>query len=337
MKQILNVGLLVCAFVSITACGPTVTHSVNFNPTEPLRLAVLPFRYASDDGSSSEVAPPTSNLLIDSINPLASLPTSSPTQLARTYVQNELTATRFDVLTPFLVEATLAHSGLTNSDGAFLQQKIHALSPQEICEELLTCDAVLYGTVYDWDRDYYGIESVSSVDIEVVVRSARTGAELFRSRAKDSDRRGISGGPTGFSDIVLEPIRGLDASIIEELAQKTVASIFRPLRSKPTTPVSGPPSIYAAATDSHHGNFGLAKPLLVLAYGSDAKVASFSIGSVIQDIPMVEKYPGHYVGEYYPLDGDTFSAQTVTVQLRDEFGRTTTHTLPGQPLRLASQ
>jgi hypothetical protein len=324
----------ICACV--TACGPTVTHTVNFNPSEPLRLAVLPFRYVGDGASSSEVAPPTSNLLIDSINPLASVPTSSPTQLARTYVQNELTATRFDVLTPFLVEATLAHSGLTNSEGAFLQQKIHALSPQEICEEFLTCDAVLYGTVYDWDRDYYGIESVSSVDIEVVVRSARTGAEIFRSRGKDSDRRGISGGPTGFSDLVLEPIRGLDASIIEELAQKTIASMFRPLRNKPTSPIAGPPSIYAAATDSHHGNFGSAKPLLVLMYGSSTKTASFSIGSVIRDIPMVEKYPGHYAGEYYPLDGDSFSQQAVTVQLRDEFGRAATHAVPGQALQLSS-
>jgi hypothetical protein len=113
--------------------------------------------------------------------------------------------------------------------------------------------------------------------------------------------------------------------------------MFRPLRSKPTTPVAGPPSIYAAATDSHHGNFGAAKPLLVLMYGSTAKVASFSIGSAIRDVPMVEKYPGHYAGEYYPLDGESFSEEAVTVQLRDEFGRATTHTLPGQPLRLASQ
>jgi hypothetical protein len=315
-------------------CGPQITRSLNFNPTEPLRLAVLPFLYQEEGKMQAEVAPPTSNLLIDSINPLASAPNGTPTQLVRSYFHDELLRTSFDVVPQFAVEASLAHAGFTNKKGEFLQQKIHALSPSQICKQLMDCDAVLYGIVREWDRNYYGIESVSSVDIDITIRSARTGEVMFAARGTDSDRRGITGGPTGFSDLLIEPIKGLDSDNIEKLAQQTVKALLEPLAVKTAEHSPQSLSIYAVASDGKAGVLTPSDSLLVLLYGSSQQQASFSIGTAIQNVPMVEKFPGHYVGEYFPLAGEDFHDAMITVELRDPAGRSSVSVVPETRLTL---
>ncbi len=326
VTTLISIFLLSFIVISLTSCSGTYEHELAVSPTEPLRLAVLPFRFKNKDGQ--EIAEPTSNVLLDSVNPLASVPTGSATQVARRLVEQELTRTSFDLLNPFLIEAEAAHHGFTDPNGMFMAAKIQSVSPEEWCGEVLKCDAVLFGTVNRWDRSYYGLESVNSVDLELSIYSGKTGKRLFYSHGIDSERRGVSGGPTGFADLLIEPLKGLDAGIIEELAQKVVEKMVKPLRAieaKDASKDATPPGIYAAGHDSLDGHVrpagkisnSTSQRLVVLMYGNSKKEASFSIGNTIRNIPMIEKSPGHYVGEYIPLESDTFSNEAVTVTLHD--------------------
>jgi hypothetical protein len=47
---------------------------------------------------------------------------------------------------------------------------------------------------------------------------------------------------------------------------------------------------------------------------------------------MLERAPGHYIGEYVPLPEDSLSSQYVVVSLKDEFGRSTSQKLAKTPI-----
>ena len=144
----------------------------------------------------------------------------------------------------------------------------------------------------------------------------------------------MSQGPTGFSSLVIEPIKGLDSQIIVDLSRKIVTQMLLPLDTKkrPEFLESEPPSIFAASHDAPdgqiHGSF------IALMMGTPGQIASFSIGNSIADIPMFERTPGDYYGEYIPWAGEKFSNKEVVVSLKDKFGRTTEKKITLKPLSL---
>jgi len=334
-KQILLFSCLTLV-IGLASCGGSFSHRLALKPNEPLRLAVVPFRYLNSDGM--ETAPPTENLLIDNVNPLASEPTGTAPQVARSLVQGELSKTSFHILNPFVVENELTHHGFTNEHGKFLIDKVFAVPAAELCGELLGCDAVLYGTVNRWDRSYYGLESVASIDLEIRIVSAKDGHELFYSKGADAARRGISGGPTGFSDLVLEPLKGLDAEVIEGLARQIVQQMFQPLfmKQKDAALKAAPPAIYAAAHNSEDGILSPAGDLSILVYGTPRVKASFSLGRVVQEIPLNERSPGHYVGKFFPVSSLSLDQVPLMVTLEDENGFKTTQKVVGPTISLPS-
>ncbi|NDC37668.1 MAG: hypothetical protein EBZ48_06400, partial [Proteobacteria bacterium] len=90
-----------------------------------------------------------------------------------------------------------------------------------------------------------------------------------------------------------------------------------------------PPSIYAAAHTGASSEAIRSRGLSVMMIGSRKRSASFSIGQVIVNVPMAERAPGQYIGEFIPLPSDHFENEPVVVTLLDEFGRATTQTVTG--------
>lgn len=320
---------LACAIAALSACSGTYKHSVNFNPGQPIRIAVLPF--AQVDNSGAFVTPDES-LLIDNVALVSSELKQTPAQFMQTAVQSELAQASLDVVTPAVVDAAFVHNGFGKPGSKPVQldlERVFAASPQEVCTKLVSCDAVLYGKVTTWDRSYYGLQSVSSVGLDLKLVSARTGKVLYESSASDSDGRGLSKGPTGFSNLVIEPIKGLDNSVITELASDVAEKSIDPLnvRKRPGFLETAPPAILASAHDSASGMISTSGKLTVVSLGTPGHTASFAIGNVVEGIPLIERSPGHYIGEYVPVASDSFSQQPVTVSLKDAAGRTTTHTL----------
>lgn len=321
------------ALCLLCACSGSYKNKVDFNPLEPIRVAVLPFVQVDAKGNFIS---PDPNLLIDHVDLISSQLKETPADFVAGLVEAELQHSGLDVISTASVDGKLLHSGFGNTDLTYNYAKIFAASPKEICEKLLSCDAVLYGKITDWDRSYYAIQSSSSVAIELSMVSARDGKLLFSSQASDSDSRGLTKGPTGFSDLVLEPLKGLDNKIITDLARKMVPKMLAPLMvaNRPEFLSTSAPAIYASAHDKPTGVMTGADTLQVLIFGTPKRLASFSVGEVVQHVPMAEKDPGHYIGEYLPLSSDSFRDQPVYVFLTDEFGRTTRQKLGNNLLSL---
>ena len=324
----LKLPTLITTTLVAVGCSGTYKNHVHFNPSEPIRIAVLPFAQVDDSGALIQA---DENYLIDNVALVSSKLKQTPAQFVQTLAQSELAEASLDVVTPAIVEAALVHNGfgLPGTNPVQLDlQKVFAADPKQVCTKLVSCDAVLYGKVTDWDRSYYGIESVSSVGVDLKIVSANTGKVLFESTATDSDSRGVSKGPTGFSNIVIEPIKGLDNEIITTLARDVVKQSISPInrKSRPEFLKTAPPYIIESAHSAPKGVLVNGK-LVVAVMGTPEMTGSFSIGNAIRDVPLVERSPGHYIGEYLPVSGDNFQSQIVTVSLQDEAGRKTNQPL----------
>jgi hypothetical protein len=334
LKVVLYVALGSCIVMALSACTPRLKYQLKFNPDQQLRVAVLPFAQIGDNGQvipGNERMPPTSNLLIDKVTLISSTPRETPTRFVRTLVQNGIRTTQLEMIDPALIEIELPHHGFGNGDGTFDVTKIRDSKASDICTHQIQCDAVLYGTIHRWERNYYAIQSVNAVEIELELRSAQDNKVLYHARLNDTDSRGIAGVPTGISDLVLEPIRGLDSEIIEDLARSVVTRLLEPLDPQKTARQGARlPSIYAA---THNADIRL-PPMAqfdVLLFGSPEALASFRIGNSSGDIPLIERSPGHYSGKYFGQPYEHFANQPMFVKLKGRSGLTTEQEVAGTP------
>ena len=324
MKRIKNIILILLISCALISCSGKYVSKLDFSASESIRVAVLPFVQVDE---KDRLITPDRDYLIDDISVVSYKLKDSPAVFVQKLVQDELRNTGLDVLSPALVVANLSHHGyddMTQNPPINLEKSRNS-DPKEICTNVVSCDAVLYGKITKWKRSYYAIQSVNTVAVDIKIISAKDGKVLFSSFAEDSDSRGITKGPTGISNLVIEPIQGLDNKIITELAKKVVRKMLSPLKmdNRPEFLESSAPSIYASAHDAPGGVIKKTEPLTVLMFGSSKDTATFSIGNTIENIPMVEKDSGHYIGKYFPLPKDNFSNQNVYVALTDNFGRTT--------------
>ncbi len=315
-------GVLI-ASATLAACSSRYSQRLDFNPSEPLRVAALPFVQVDAQG---KIVKGESRLVIDSFSLLSDAVDETPSQLVRKQALSALKNSSLDVLSVALVDIDLPHQGFGLEDGSIDLEKLYATDTGDLCTKFLNCDAALYGRIHRWDRSYYGVQSVNTVDVELSLVSASTNKPLFTARGEDSESRGLTKGPTGISSLVLEPIRGLDAEIINELSRTTVQKLLTPLnvRSRPEFLKSEPPSIFAASHSATDGVMLPAKPLVVVLMGSPGQQATFSVGTAVRDVPMFERSPGHYYGEFVALPEETFANQDVQVFLTDQYARTTT-------------
>lgn len=313
--------------LAIAGCSATFEHSVDFNPREPLRVAVLPF-YQTDSGKIVP-AKVDSSILVDNLPLVSSRLGASPASFVQGVVQQDLKKTSLDLVSPGYVQAQLGHHGFV-AGGEIEIEKILGTTPQDL-GELLGADALLFGNLTEWSRAYYGIQSQSTVGIDMRLIRAKDGKVLFTAHANDSEGRGLTGIPTGFSSAFLEPIAGLDSEVIQQLSERTVNTMLEPLTTtnKPAYLNSSPPAIFAAA---HNGSFKSVSgraPLRVLLLGTPGKQALFSFGKTQQRIPMLETEAGHYVGTFVPEPGVSVEPE-VTVALQDEFGRVSSRAVEGK-------
>lgn len=334
MRAPLALLIAVCALVS--GCSSSYKHEMYFNPGEPIRIAVLPFAQVDQTGTIADQDP---NLLIDNLALVSSKLNQRPAQFMQDLVQSELAQASLDIIPPPIVDALLHHSQYEVPGSKPLRldtKRLFSADPKTLCSTILSCDAVLYGTVTRWDRSYYGIESVATVGLDLKLVSAKTGNLLFKTSARDSDSRGLSKGPTGFSNLVIEPLQGLDNEIITDLARSMVSKALAPLSGRGRLEfLSSPaPVIIAASHSARSGQISKNSRLTVVVYGSPGMTANFDIGQTIQGVPLVERSTGHYIGELIPLSSDTFTDQIVTISLRDQAGRVTTHRLTRKPVSL---
>lgn len=305
---------------SLAACSGSYRQSLDLDPHEPLRVAVLPFAVVDKQGNVADLK---SELLIDNVALVSSKLEEAPPNFLRNLVIRGLERTDLDLIPQKVVDNAFHHRAFSEK-GVLDLKRIYGLSPQEL-GDLLDCDAVLFGRVTEWSRNYYAVQTVATISFDLKLVSAKSGKVLFSSAAEDSESRGLTKGPTGWTSLVLEPVKGLDNEIVSELARRMVDKSIAPLLvdKRPEVLQSIPPSIFASSHDARNGAIPHGSRLVVLALGTSKQTATFSIGNVVVNVPMVEQDEGHYLGEYYPLPTDRFQDEVVSVTLTDSFGRMT--------------
>ena len=303
-------------FILCSGCSSSFKHKLKFDPQEPLRVAVLPFinRELPTDSEDQE-----GRIFLDNLE-LSNSNLETPSQLVRKLVIAELSQTNLDIISPALIDIDLPHHGFAMTGGKINLNSVYATKASTLCNEFLDCDAVLYGYIDEWERSYYGLQSVSTVKFRFKLVSAATDNVLFESVGRDSASRGITKIPTGFSSLVLEPLKGLNYEIISELSGTVVEQMLKPLKAseRPEFLESPPPVIYAVGAKAYRS------AVYIVLFGTDKQQASFSVVDGPSDVPMIERSAGHYYGEFLPINPAQIKSQTaIRIRLQDGFGRST--------------
>src|SRR5687768_12524613 len=108
MIRTLVVSSLLAVSAFAAGCAGTFKSNVAFNPSEPLRIAVLPFGQVDENGKLVRV---DENYLIDNVVVVSTKLKQTPAQFVQSLVQSELGKASLDVITPAIVEAELLHHG----------------------------------------------------------------------------------------------------------------------------------------------------------------------------------------------------------------------------------
>lgn len=308
-----------------TSCAGSYKHSLDFNPAEPIRVAVLPF-YQMENGNvvADEL---DGQILVDNVPLISSKLKASPANLVQGVVQEQFAQTGLELVPPGFVLAQLGHRGFVRAGKVAVNSILNA-EPKEL-GDLLQADAIMYGSLTDWSRSYYGLQTVNTVGLKLKLVRTSDGKVLFASEGKDSVSRGLTGIPTGFAPIVLEPLAGLDSENIRKLSETLIKKMLSPLvvKNRPEFLNSSAPAIYAAVHDGEAQVINSKRPLSVLLLGTPEKEAYFSVGKTASNIPMFEQEAGHYVGKFLPLassaspDSKNSDNEKVVVILKDKFGR----------------
>lgn len=312
-------GIFICLILFLqVGCSLKATHRQDFDPTSSLRVATLPFYQRDKAGNFIN---PEEDIFLTENAGIAEKGDQSPAATLRNMVTQELAQTNLDLIPFWKSRADLVHHDYTAGQ-TYDYRKILSASPQKLCE-IMGCEALLYGEVIEWDSSYYIAQSVNSVAFKLMLVDAKTGKTLFETNVEDASSAGITGGPTGYTSLILEPLKGLRESGLYNVANEAVEAAIAPLiaRNRPEFLKSPPPSIFATAHNAPDGYFEKEKGLTVLAVASAGKQSYFSVGSRIKNIPMIETIDGHYRGTFYPLPGESFEKQVVSVIVRDQFGR----------------
>lgn len=327
MKEKMSRVFVLFFVLSLNACAGTFKNKIDFDTNEPLRVAILPF-YQEDAGGIREEKF-DSELLVDNLPLVSSKLKASPASTVQSFVQERLKKTGLDTVSPGYVQAQLGHHGFV-IEKKLAVKKILETSPKRLCE-LLLCDAVLYGKLTRWTRSYYGVQSVNTVGIDLKLVRAADNKVLFESSGEDSQRRGLTGLPTGFSSIAVEPILGLDNAEIVALSEEIVEKVMKPLyvSNRPEYLNSMGPAIFGATHTGKSAPPSEQHPLTVLVLGTPKVQGFFTVGKSGSRVPLFEQEEGHYVGEFVPLDSASKeNGGDIFVTLRDSFGRKAELTIP---------
>lgn len=301
----------------------TMELAPGFDPRSPRRVAVLPF--CDHSKGDDFVAVPIAALL-DRAPVLGdeNLEAAKAAQVMRIKVHHALGRTALEVVSLHVVDSLAAHHGL---DVPATYEGDREAAARRL-GEALGADAVLFGTVTEWDRSYYGVETHLAAGLELELRDTTSGAVLFTGRARDVERVGVSqvSIPIGTTPIeagvylALDPILALANTSFGRLSDEVARTSIEGLA--PTAEARGAAPAPTLRVVAHSADAPLAPgdSLVVMALGDPGMRATFRIGD-LPEVPMPEMAPGTYRGEVvvsaaHRLGGEPLRVRLVSPELR---------------------
>lgn len=191
---------------------------------------------------------------------------------------------------------------------------------RSLCQSL-GCDGFITGRVVDFRKIFAGVYSEMAVVAEISLRSAETGETILTRREEATFREGgISLTPIGLimnamsAALNLRDIQRI--RLVSELGYSIAKSIPDPIGGT----ASIGPRIQGMLSNASESPFGLGKKISVAMQADPNGSAVFDIGNYRRALPMTEKSPGVYVGEYRVQDGDAIRQAPLVATLRARNG-----------------
>ena len=187
----------------------------------------------------------------------------------------------------------------------------------------LGCDGVITGRVTQFRRIFAGVYSELAVAADIALLDAKSGEVLVRRQQEISYRDGgLSLSPVGLAMSAMSAVLNLRdiqrVRLVSELGYAITKTMPDPIGG---ASVYGP-RIQGMLSNAAESPFGLGKVLSVVIQGEPNGLAVFDIGLFRRAIPMTEKSPGLYAGEYQVQDGDAVRQAPLVVTLRGRNGLT---------------
>ena len=201
---------------------------------------------------------------------------------------------------------------------------INKTSPQEL-GKILNVDAVVFGTISDFDKLFAVIYSNVSVGAEIRMVDTRTGKLLWSGRhVTRIHEGGISTNPIGLIATVIATAMNIrDIQLL-----RACDDLFRDMVKTIPTPTIAealrPPVITLLVQDTKNLPKKAGDEIRVVIQGTSKMQAYFNIGEYKKNIDMREQEgePGVYLGIYKVIPGDNVSKAIITGYLRDDAGNT---------------
>ena len=185
----------------------------------------------------------------------------------------------------------------------------------------LGCDGVISGRVIEFRKIFAGVYSEMAVVAEVSLINARSGEVVLTSREEATFREGgLSLSPIGLALSAMSAALNLRdiqrVRLVSELGYLIAKSIPEPLGGG----ASSGPRILGILSNAAESPFGLGKVISIAMQAESNGSAVFDIGNYRRALPMSEKSPGVYVGEYRVQDGDMIRQAALVATLRSRNG-----------------
>jgi hypothetical protein len=201
---------------------------------------------------------------------------------------------------------------------------INSKSPQEL-GKILNVDAVVYGTISNFDKLFAVLYSNVSVGAEIRMMDTQTGKMLWAGQhVAYIHEGGISTSPIGIvATIIATAMNVRDIQLL-----RACDDLFRDMVKTIPTPTIAealrPPVITLLVQDTKNLPKKAGDEIRVVIQGTPKMQAYFHIGEFKKNIDMLEQQdePGVYLGVYRVIPGDNVNSAIVTGFLRDDAGNT---------------
>jgi len=216
----------------------------------------------------------------------------------------------------YSVDNILRKAGLTDAEA------INKISPKEL-GRILDVDAVIYGSISDFDKLFAVVYSSVSVGAEIKMYDTKTGNFLWSGKhVTRIQEGGISTNPIGLiATIVATAMNVRDIQLLracDDLFRDMVKTIPVPAIAEALRP----PVITLLTQDTKNQPKKAGDEIKVVIQGAPKMQAYFNIGEFKKNIDMQEVEPGGYLGVYKVIPGDNITNAMITGYLRDEAGNT---------------
>lgn len=191
---------------------------------------------------------------------------------------------------------------------------------QMLCRPL-GCDGIITGRVLEFRKMFAGVYSELGIVAEINLINVKTGAIILTRTEEITFREGgLSLTPIGLAMSAMSAALNLRdiqrVRLVSELGYTIAKTIPDPVGGF----ASAGPRIDGLLSNAAESPFGLGKVITIALQGESNGAAVFDIGNYRRALPMHEKSPGVYVGEYRVQDGDMVRQAPLVATLRGRNG-----------------